>query len=74
MLTYYTAQLGIALSVIDSLGSHEVNKSVIQHHDLLNAAHTLIAFIKSAEDSGLVEKSTTTRKLTTPIDSNRKLE
>lgn len=53
MLTYYAAQLGIALSVIDSLGSHEVNRSVIQHHDLLNGVRRLIAFAKSswAEDS-----------------------
>lgn len=53
MITYYVAQLGIALSVIDSLGSHEVNRSVIQHHDLLNGLRRLVAFVKSSfsEDS-----------------------
>lgn len=53
MLTYYGAQLGIALSIIDALGSHEVNRSVIQHHDLLNGLRRVVAFVKSSffEDS-----------------------
>lgn len=68
MLTYYAAQLGIALSVIDSLGSHEVNRSVIQHHDLLNGVRRLVAFAKSswAEDSiKLVDEPPSTTQTTT---------
>lgn len=47
MLTYYVAQLGISLSVIDSFSSNEVNHLVIQHHDLLNGFKRIILFIKS---------------------------
>ncbi len=36
MLTYYAAQLGIALSVIDSYDSHQINHEVIRHQDLVN--------------------------------------
>ena len=36
MGTYYAAQLGIALSVVDSNENHEVNYRVIQHDDVLN--------------------------------------
>jgi hypothetical protein len=47
MITYYAAQLGIALSVVDSYESHEVNKRVIQHQDLINAVQHVHSFIKS---------------------------
>jgi len=47
MITYYAAQLGIALSVVDSYESHEVNKRVIQHQDLIEAVQHAYSFIKS---------------------------
>jgi hypothetical protein len=47
MITYYAAQLGIALSVVDSYESHEVNKRVIQHQDLIQAVQHVHSFIKS---------------------------
>lgn len=36
MSTYYLAQFGISLSVIDSKSNHEVNYRVIQHNDVVD--------------------------------------
>ena len=47
MITYYAAQLGIALSVVDSYESHEVNHLVIQHSDLINGVRMVYKHIKS---------------------------
>jgi hypothetical protein len=47
MITYYAAQLGIALSVVDSYESHEINHLVIQHHDILNGVKSIYHTIKS---------------------------
>jgi hypothetical protein len=47
MITYYAAQLGITLSVVDSYESHEVNKRVIQHQDLINAVQHGFSFVKT---------------------------
>lgn len=47
MLTYYAAQLGIALSVVDSNESHEVNHLVIQHGDLINGAKSIYKYVRS---------------------------
>ena len=41
MLTYYSAQLGIALSVVDSYESDELNQLVIQESHVFEAARTL---------------------------------
>ena len=42
MLTYYAAQLGIALSVVNSYENREVNQLVIQIEDLKN----ILAYVK----------------------------
>jgi hypothetical protein len=47
MVTYYVAQLGITLSVIDSFSSHEVNHMVIQHHDLIKGVRRVLNYFKS---------------------------
>lgn len=47
MLTYYAAQLGIAVSVVDSYESHEVNHLVIQHQDLIKGIRTIYHHLKS---------------------------
>ena len=47
MFTYYAAQLGIALSVVDSDVDHEVNKLVIQHNDLINGLRRVYYHLKS---------------------------
>lgn len=51
MVTYYVAQLGISVSILDR--TNEVNRSVIQHRDLFNGVKRFISSIKSAfiEDS-----------------------
>ena len=48
MLTYYAAQLGIALSIVDSQASSEVNLRVIQHSDLVKGAKRVFNYVKSA--------------------------
>ena len=45
MLTYYAAQLGIALSVVNSYDCQEVNKRVIQHHDLINGIKNIYSYL-----------------------------
>jgi hypothetical protein len=49
MLTYYGAQLGIALSVVNSYEKEEeeVNHMVIKHQDLINGCKNLYSYIKS---------------------------
>lgn len=47
MITYYLAQLGICLSVLDSFTSHEINHLVITRTDLVNGAYKLSNYIKS---------------------------
>jgi hypothetical protein len=47
MITYYGAQLGIALSVVDSYENHEINHLVIQHHDLINGVQRIYNRFKS---------------------------
>lgn len=39
MSTYYAAQLGIALSIVDSNENPEVNSRVIKHHDVVNVIY-----------------------------------
>ena len=53
MFTYYAAQLGITLSIVDSHHSHEVNHRVIKHHDLINGLGRVYKYLRSAylEDS-----------------------
>jgi hypothetical protein len=53
MLTYYAAQLGITLSIVDSFDNHEVNHRVIKHHDLINGIRSIYKYLRSAylEDS-----------------------
>jgi len=48
MLTYYAAQLGIALSVVNSYESREVNQRVIQHNDLINGVKNIYSYFKSS--------------------------
>lgn len=52
MVTYYAAQLGIALSVVEinhlSSRDREVNKMVIQHGDLVNGVRRVYNYLKSA--------------------------
>jgi len=50
MLTYYAAQLGIALSVVNSYEKEEeeVNHLVIKHQDLINGCKNVYSYIKSA--------------------------
>jgi hypothetical protein len=47
MSTYYAAQLGIALSMVDSRESNDVNKMVIQHNDLINGVKRIVNHLKS---------------------------
>ena len=47
MMTYYAAQLGIALSVVDSYESHEINNEVIQHEDIIKGAKSVYSHLKS---------------------------
>jgi len=48
MLTYYAAQLGISLSVVNSHESQEVNGLVIKHDDLIMGFKSLYSYLKSA--------------------------
>ena len=41
MSTYYAAQFGIALSIVDSSADENVNNAVIKHDDLFNAMRKL---------------------------------
>lgn len=47
MFTYYAAQLGIALSIVDSDVDFEVNDLVIQHNDLINGIRRIYNYLKS---------------------------
>lgn len=47
MFTYYAAQLGIAVSVVDSDVDYEVNDLVIQHNDLINGIRRIYNYLKS---------------------------
>lgn len=47
MLTYYSAQLGIALSVVDSYDDLEINHRVIQHNDFINGISVVYKHLKS---------------------------
>ena len=47
MFTYYAAQLGIALSIVDSEVDYEVNDLVIQHNDLINGIRRIYNYLKS---------------------------
>ena len=47
MLTYYAAQLGISLSVVNSYENHEVNHRVIQHQDLIKGVKSIYNYVKS---------------------------
>lgn len=47
LFTYYAAQLGITLSVVDSHQSNEINKQVIQHNDIINGIHSMFNYLKS---------------------------
>lgn len=48
MFTYYAAQFGITLSVVDSGDSNEVNRMVIQHKDLINGLKRVYLYLKTA--------------------------
>jgi hypothetical protein len=48
MLTYYAAQLGIALSVVNSYECQEVNKRVIKHQDLINGFKNIYSYLKKS--------------------------
>jgi len=50
MLTYYAAQLGIALSVVDSYEprNNDVNHLVIQHSDLIKGVKSLYGQIRKS--------------------------
>ena len=50
MLTYYAAQLGIALSVVDSYDpkNNDVNDLVIQHSDLIKGVRSVYCQIKKS--------------------------
>jgi len=49
MLTYYAAQLGIALSVVDSYEpqNNDVNHLVIQHSDLIRGVRSIYRHVKA---------------------------
>ena len=47
MLTYYLAQMGIALSVVDSHKSSEINHLVIQHNHLIDGLKSLYYQLKN---------------------------
>ena len=86
MLTYYAAQLGISLSVVDSYEprNHDVNHLVIQHSDLIRGVRTIYSQMKSAcfeENITFVELSssqektgTTSAPLLENIDSSNKIK
>ena len=67
MLTYYAAQLGIALSVVDSYDNHEVNREVIQHQDVMKGIkivfHHMTSSISSANDSQIISKKNPIEKI-----------
>jgi hypothetical protein len=46
MSTYYAAQFGIALSMVDSSNSKEVNKLVLQRKDLMNGVRWIASHLK----------------------------
>jgi hypothetical protein len=65
MLTYYAAQLGIALSVVDSSDpkNKDVNHLVIQHSDLIKGIRTIYKQVKGSifdENLEFVHSSKTT--------------
>jgi hypothetical protein len=47
MITYYAAQLGITLSVVDSYESPEINNHVIQHYHLIDGVKHVSKTLKS---------------------------
>ena len=47
MMTYYMAQMGIAVSVVDSHKSSEINHLVIQHNHLIDGFKSLFYQLKA---------------------------
>lgn len=68
MLTYYAAQLGIALSVVDSYESQEINHLVIQRHHVVSGVKDVYTHLTQSKvkSSG---KSTTQNSSTAHIKS-----
>lgn len=60
MATYYAAQLGIALSIVDSNENHEVNFRVIQHNDIVDVlikVHSQIVLLSKNVDVNVLNKN-----------------
>lgn len=62
MLTYYAAQLGIALSVVNSYDSHETNHEVIQHQDIVKGVKTVYYHLRSVRNTEFVSDGSKTNE------------
>jgi uncharacterized membrane protein YhhN len=73
MSTYYAAQLGIALSMVDSHASNEVNAMVIQHGDLVKGVKLVVANLKSIYFEDNLELINTHKEVDIDLISSKKL-